>query len=102
MVTEPFRQWVVEDQFAGKRPPLESLDVIITDNVEPYEFMKLRLLNAGHSCLAYLAALADIDTVHEAIGEKVASLYPAHEIDAFVELFWNRVQEWRRVEGAGP
>jgi hypothetical protein len=39
--------------------------------------------------------------VHEAIREKVAALYPEHEVDTFVELFWNRVQDWRRREGAG-
>jgi len=42
------------------------------------------------------------DTVHAAIREKVTALYPAHEIDRFVELFWQRVQDWRRVEGADP
>jgi hypothetical protein len=42
------------------------------------------------------------DTMRDAIREKVTALYPEHEIDSFVELFWNRVQEWRRVEGAGP
>jgi len=67
VVTEPFRQWVIEDHFAGDRLPLEELDVIITDDVEPYEFMKLRLLNAGHSCLAYLAALDGIETVDAAM-----------------------------------
>jgi len=41
------------------------------------------------------------DTVHKAITEKVEALYPKHEIDTFVELFWNRVQDWRRKEGAG-
>ncbi|HKJ17246.1 MAG TPA: hypothetical protein VJ984_07855 [Xanthomonadales bacterium] len=41
------------------------------------------------------------DTVHDAIHQKVTSLFPAHEIDSFTELFWNRVQEWRRVEGPG-
>jgi len=41
-------------------------------------------------------------TMRDAIREKVTALYPEHEIDSFVELFWNRVQEWRRVEGAGP
>jgi hypothetical protein len=40
------------------------------------------------------------DTMRGAIREKVTALYPEHEIDSFVELFWNRVQEWRRVEGA--
>lgn len=69
VVTEPFRQWVVEDSFGGGRPPLEELDVIITTDVEPYELMKLRLLNAGHSCLAYLAALASFETVDTAMAE---------------------------------
>jgi len=39
------------------------------------------------------------DTVREAIREKVTALYPEHEIDAFCELFWNRVQHWRDVAG---
>lgn len=69
VVAEPFRQWVIEDNFAGERPPLEELDVILTDEVEPYEFMKLRLLNAGHSCLAYLAAIDGIDTVDAAMAD---------------------------------
>ncbi len=69
VVTEPFRQWVVEDRFAADRLPLEQLDVIVTDDVEPYELMKLRLLNAGHSCLAYLAALLGIETVDRALAD---------------------------------
>ena len=69
VVTEPFRQWVVEDAFTGDRPPLEQLDVIVTDDVEPYELAKLRLLNAGHSCLAYLAALGGIEHVHTAMAD---------------------------------
>lgn len=69
VVTEPFRQWVVEDEFGGERLPLDELDVIVTRDVEPYELMKLRLLNAGHSCLAYLAALDEIDTVDAALAD---------------------------------
>ena len=69
VVTEPFRQWVVEDDFAGDRLPLEALDVIVTDDVGPYELMKLRLLNASHSCLAYPAALLRIEHVHEAMAD---------------------------------
>ncbi len=79
VVTEPFRQWVVEDDFAGDRLPLESIDVIVTDDVEPYELMKLRLLNAGHSCIAYLAALLDVETVSDAMAQP--------EIAAFLTRF---------------
>ena len=75
VVTEPFRQWVVEDRFAGDRLPLERIDVIVADDVEPYEIMKLRLLNAGHSCLAYLSALLDIETVDEAMADASIRAY---------------------------
>ena len=77
VVAEPFRQWVVEDDFAGERPPLEQLDIIVTDHVEPYEHMKLRLLNAGHSCLAYLAALESIETVDKAMANPSIRAYVA-------------------------
>ncbi len=77
VVAEPFRQWVLEDNFAGERPPLEDLDIIVTDDVEPYEHMKLRLLNAGHSCLAYLAALDGIETVDKAMANPSIRSYVA-------------------------
>jgi mannitol 2-dehydrogenase len=75
VVTEPFRQWVIEDSFVAGRPPWEDLDITVTSDVEPYELMKLRLLNAGHSTMAYLAALAGIDLVDEAMGEPMISRY---------------------------
>ena len=77
VVTEPFRQWVIEDSFAGDRPPLEDVGVIVTGDVEPYEVMKLRLLNAGHSCLAYLGALEEIKTVDAAIANPALGKFVA-------------------------
>ncbi len=65
--TEPFRQWVLEDNFAAERPPWEALDILLTSDVEPYETLKLRVLNAAHSSLAYLAALGGYQFVHDAI-----------------------------------
>ncbi len=82
VVTEPFRQWVIEDDFAGERPPLELLDVIVTDDVAPYELMKLRLLNAGHSCLAYIASLLGHVTVDQALADD--------QLRAFVVKFLER------------
>lgn len=70
VVTEPFRHWVIEDTFAADRLPIEDLDVLGTSDVEPYELMKLRLLNAAHSCLAYLAAIAGIETVDAAMADR--------------------------------
>lgn len=79
VVSEPFRQWVIEDSFEGDRPPWEEVGVTITSDVEPYELMKLRLLNAGHSCMAYLAALAGIERVDSAMAEP--------RIDRFLRRF---------------
>jgi mannitol 2-dehydrogenase len=66
VVCEPFTQWVLEDRFSLSRPPLEDAGVQIVDDVEPYELMKLRLLNAGHQGLAYLGRLAGYQLVHDA------------------------------------
>ena len=67
VVSEPFRQWVMEDDFAGDRPPWEDAGALFTDRIHDWEQYKLRMLNAGHSCIAYLSALAGITYVHEAM-----------------------------------
>src|SRR4051794_2695584 len=66
VVCEPFTQWVLEDRFGLGRPPLEDAGVQVVDDVEPYELMKLRLLNASHQALAYLGHLAGYRLVHDA------------------------------------
>jgi mannitol 2-dehydrogenase len=67
VVAEPFRQWVLEDAFVAARPSWERVGVLFTDDVHAWELYKLRILNAGHSCMAYLCALAGITFVHEAM-----------------------------------
>jgi mannitol 2-dehydrogenase len=67
VVSEPFRQWVMEDDFAGGRPRWEDAGAIFSDRIHDWEQYKLRMLNAGHSCIAYLSALAGITYVHEAM-----------------------------------
>ena len=69
VVAEPFRQWVVEDSFAAGRPDWESVGVIFSNDVHAWELYKLRLLNAGHSCMAYLCALAGLTLVDEAMAQ---------------------------------
>lgn len=66
VLCEPFFQWVVEDNFPTGRPPWEEAGVQITDDVAPYEKMKLRLLNASHQGLAYFAHLMGYEYVHDA------------------------------------
>ena len=78
---EPFRQWIIEDCFGSlSRPPLESVGVIFTKDVKPYEEMKLRLLNATHSAIAYLGQLLNKNTVFEAVQDP--------EIVDFIEYLW--------------
>jgi mannitol 2-dehydrogenase len=64
VVCEPFTQWVLEDDFA-ERPPLQDVGVQLVEDVEPYELMKLRLLNASHQGLCYFGYLSGYRLVHE-------------------------------------
>jgi mannitol 2-dehydrogenase len=66
VVCEPFIQWVLEDAFTAGRPPYEEAGVQVVDDVEPYELMKLRLLNASHQAIAYFGYLAGYRLVHDA------------------------------------
>ncbi|WP_432562402.1 mannitol dehydrogenase family protein [Kineococcus sp. SYSU DK003] len=65
VVCEPFAQWVLEDSFGLGRPPFEDAGVQVVDDVEPYELMKLRLLNASHQALCYFGHLAGYRLVHD-------------------------------------
>jgi len=65
VVCEPFTQWVLEDNFGAGRPPLEDVGVQLVTDVEPYELMKLRLLNASHQGLCYFGYLAGYRLVHD-------------------------------------
>ena len=67
VVCEPFRQWIIEDNFTNGRPPLELVGVQFTSDVRPYELMKIRLLNASHSAMGYLGFLAGFEYIHEVI-----------------------------------
>jgi mannitol 2-dehydrogenase len=66
VVCEPFTQWVLEDAFTDGRPSYDEVGVQLVDNVEPYELMKLRLLNASHQAMCYFGYLAGYRLVHEA------------------------------------
>ncbi|MBO1027874.1 mannitol dehydrogenase family protein [Micrococcus luteus] len=68
VVCEPYTQWVLEDRFVGGadgRPPFEEVGVQLVDDVEPYELMKLRLLNASHQALCYPGYLDGMRFAHE-------------------------------------
>lgn len=57
VVGEPFRQWVIEDRFAGARPPWDLAGAQFVGDVTPYELIKMRVLNAAQSTLSHLGAI---------------------------------------------
>ncbi len=69
VVSESYLQWVLEDNFAAGRPALEEVGVQVTSDVEPYEKMKVRLLNGSHSALSYPAYLMGYREVDAAMGD---------------------------------
>ncbi len=69
VVTEPFKQWVVEDRFPLGRPAWEQVGAQMTADVHPYEMMKIRLLNASHQALCYIGMLLGYQYAHETMAD---------------------------------
>ena len=65
----------MEDSFCNGRPPLDSVGVQIVDDVDPYEKMKVRLLNGSHSALSYLSYLMGHREVDKAMADPLISNY---------------------------
>ena len=63
---EPFRHWVIEDDFCAGRPPWEDVGAIMTTDVHRFEAMKLRILNGGHQIVANAGDLLGLETIAEA------------------------------------
>lgn len=110
VVCEPFLQWVLEDQFVSGRPAWEKVGVQFTDDVTPYEEMKIKLLNGSHLALTYLGFLQGYRFVHETLADPLLRRYMrtfmdldvtpqlapvpgielAHYKEALIERFANR------------
>lgn len=80
VATEPFIQWVIEDNFPLGRPAWEKAGATMVSDVLPFEMMKLRCLNGSHSALAYLGTLLGLETVYDAMSDKLCG--------AFVHRLW--------------
>ncbi|MES2818149.1 MAG: mannitol dehydrogenase family protein [Pseudomonadota bacterium] len=75
VVCEPFMQWVLEDNFINGRPAWERVGVQFTDDVTPYEAMKIKLLNGSHLALTYLGVLKGYRFVHETMADPLFVAY---------------------------
>ncbi|QWX84516.1 mannitol dehydrogenase family protein [Cellulophaga sp. HaHaR_3_176] len=84
VVCEPFKQWVIEDDFVAQRPAWENVGAQFVPDVVPYEKMKLSLLNAGHSVLGILGALKGYATIDEAVHDPAISQFLSLYMDVEV------------------
>jgi mannitol 2-dehydrogenase len=81
LLAELFRQWVIEDDFVAGRPAWEKVGAQFVDDVTPYEFMKLRLLNGSHLAIAGLGQLSGYTLIGETIEDPLIRRYMAALMD---------------------
>jgi fructuronate reductase/mannitol 2-dehydrogenase len=110
VITEPWSQWIVEDDFCNGRPPLDLVGAQLVGDVRPYSLMKTRMLNGAHCAIGYAGSLAGYERIDEAVqdpalgafldgmmGEEVAPALgpvPGIDLDAYrrslMQRFANR------------
>jgi fructuronate reductase len=81
VVGEPFRQWVIEDRFAGNRPAWELAGVQFVRDAKPYEKVKMRLLNAAQSTLSHLGAILGHEFSFEAANDPTLLTLTRHMLE---------------------
>lgn len=85
VMSESFRQWVIEDRFANGRPDWERVGVDMVESVLPYEEAKIRLLNASHSAIAWAGVLTGTRYIHEGVRDpRIRALVQAYATDAVI------------------
>ncbi|HYG95388.1 MAG TPA: mannitol dehydrogenase family protein [Nocardioides sp.] len=82
VVTEAFRQWVVEDSWAADRPRLEEVGMTLTTDVGPFVDLKTRVLNGAHLALGFLSTATGHTTAQEAMAD--------HDLRSAVERMLSR------------
>lgn len=84
VVSEKFFQWVIEKKALKDFPAIENVGVEIVDEVRPYEKMKLRILNGGHSLVGLIGKALGYDYIHDAVVDKdidqLFFQYDIHEV----------------------
>ena len=79
--SEIFTQWVIEDDFVQGRPAWEEVGAQFVDDVTPYEFMKLRLLNGSHLAVSGLGRLSGYTYIDELMADPLIARYMAALMD---------------------
>ncbi len=81
VVSETFTQWVIEDDFPAGRPAWETVGAQFVNDVAPYEFMKLRLLNASHLAVSGMGRLCGYVTIAESMADPLITRFMAALMD---------------------
>jgi tagaturonate reductase len=71
-VAEPYALWAIEDQ-PGPEPPCRHANVVVTNDLERYERLKLFILNLGHNWLVEIwsrTRRTPLMTVREAMADR--------------------------------
>lgn len=82
VLAETFGQWVIEDNFIAGRPQWETVGVQVTDEVEAYENLKLRILNGTHATIAMVGRLHGLTYIHETLENPVINRLARQFMDA--------------------
>ena len=75
VLTEPYCQWVIEDNFCDGRPPLDEVGAHFVADVTDHKLVKTRLLNGTHIAMSCLAMLAGYQRTDEAMADEAISCY---------------------------
>jgi len=94
------RYFAAVDEEMTLRERLDALMPIVHERFETERFEEFCETHLGH-----LDEVAhewfSTDMARDAIRQKVVALFPEHEVAGFTDLFFDRIQKWRAVEGAG-
>jgi hypothetical protein len=81
------------------RERLDAVMPIVHERFQTEEFEEFCATHLGH--LDEVAkAWFETDMARDAIRQKVSAIFPEHEIEEFTSVFFDRIQRWRKTEGA--
>lgn len=76
VISESFIQWIIEDNYASGRPQWERAGAQMVRDVAPYEKMKIRLLNGGHTLVGLFGDALGHQYIHESVRDpRIAHLF---------------------------
>ncbi|MDX8518230.1 mannitol dehydrogenase family protein [Mesorhizobium dulcispinae] len=75
VVGERFRQWVIENRFAGRVPRWDLVGATFVDDVTPFEHLKMRVLNGAQTTLSYLGVLGGFEHTSDAMDDPVLATF---------------------------